>query len=149
MSGQRGMAIGNLTSQIFANIYLHELDRFVTHVLKPQAYLRYGDDFIVIDQNKERLYAIRKEIDLFLTTKLCLALNRKHDIIVSVQSGLRFLGVHIFPTGRRLNKRNQSRAIHRLNHKNISSYHGLLKQHAKIKQRKEFQWRLLQLFDGI
>lgn len=137
------MAIGNLTSQIFANIYLHELDRFVTHVLKPQAYLRYGDDFIVIDQNKERLHAIRKAIDLFLTTELCLALNRKHDIIVPVRAGLRFLGVHVYPTGRRLNKRNWSRATERLNHRTVASYRGLVRQHATAKRRKEFMWHIL------
>ncbi len=41
-----GLPIGNLTSQILANVYLNEFDRFVQHSLKPLAYIRYGDDFI-------------------------------------------------------------------------------------------------------
>ena len=55
---RKGMPLGNLTSQFFANIYLNELDQFVKHKLKAKYYLRYVDDFVLIDSSKERL-AIR------------------------------------------------------------------------------------------
>jgi len=53
------MPIGNLTSQIFANIYLNELDRFVKHELKVKHYLRYGDDFILIHADLKKLKDLR------------------------------------------------------------------------------------------
>lgn len=61
-----GIPIGNLTSQIFANIYLNEFDRFAVHILKPQAYLRYGDDFIIFAENKKSLIAMREKTKQFL-----------------------------------------------------------------------------------
>ena len=50
----KGIPLGNLTSQIFANVYLHELDRFILHTVKPLKYLRYGDDFVLFGLEKPR-----------------------------------------------------------------------------------------------
>lgn len=140
----KGIPIGNLTSQIFANIYLNDLDRFVKHRIKPTAYLRYGDDFIVILKNSEQLKKNRNRIILFLKEKLLLDINTKNDIIVKIKQGLKFLGVKIFPKGRKLNKRNWNRARAKLNIRNISSYSGLVKQHSKEKIIKEFNWTILE-----
>ncbi len=140
----KGMPIGNLTSQIFANIYLNELDRFIKHTIKPQAYLRYGDDFIIISENLDELKQNRTKTIKFLKEKLRLEINAKNDIIIKVRWGLKFLGVMIFPEGRKLNKRNWQRAKDRLNRKNIPSYHGLVKQHSKEKRIKEFNWVVLE-----
>ena len=139
-----GIPIGNLTSQIFANIYLNELDRFVTRTLKPFRYLRYGDDFIIIGQNKEIVEEVRKRTKVFLAERLSLALNPKNDIIVPAKAGLHFLGVDIFPTGRRLKKRNWHRAHARLNSQNVSSYRGLIEKHENSKHTKLFDWHILQ-----
>jgi RNA-directed DNA polymerase len=92
---RRGMPIGNLTSQIFANIYLNELDRFVKHELKVKYYLRYGDDFILIHQDLEKLNALRKRTIGFLENNLKLKLNPKNDKIIKSTYGLKFLGVVI------------------------------------------------------
>ncbi len=51
----RGMPLGNLTSQFFANIYLNELDYFVKHKLKAKYYIRYVDDFIILHPSKKQL----------------------------------------------------------------------------------------------
>jgi retron-type reverse transcriptase len=51
----KGMPLGNLTSQFFANVYLHELDRFVQHELKVKYYIRYVDDFVLLNSSKEKL----------------------------------------------------------------------------------------------
>ena len=74
-------------------------------------------------------------------------LNPKNDILIPARRGLKFLGVEIFPKGRRLRKRNQQRIKTRLNQKNISSYHGVVKQHEGEKKFKEFLWKLLDLSD--
>ncbi|MDP3956346.1 MAG: reverse transcriptase/maturase family protein [bacterium] len=143
-----GIPIGNLTSQIFANIYLNELDRFVSHVVRPAAYLRYGDDFIIVHKDPKELIRIRTWVRDFLRNELNLELNPKNDILVPARRGLKFLGVEVFPRGKRLLKRNQQRVKILLNQKNISSYYGVVKQHEGKKKFKEFLWKLLDLSDG-
>jgi len=142
------MPIGNLTSQIFANIYLNEFDKFIKHDMKVKNYLRYGDDFIIIADNLNRLGKIRGAAVNFLSEKLRLEINKKNDIIVKARQGLKFLGTEIFPKGRRLNKRNSARVKENLNLKNISSYSGLVKKHGKIKKIKEFNWIILDYYDN-
>jgi len=138
-----GMPIGNLTSQIFANIYLNELDRFIKHIMKPLHYLRYGDDFIVLDQTPEKLQVIQKETIEFLRKNLSLKVNDKKNLIRKVKHGLEFLGVVVYPDGRKLNTRNLQRIHQKLNLNNISSYYGLVKQHASYRKQKELEWLLL------
>ena len=145
---RKGIPIGNLTSQIFANIYLNELDRFVKHIIKPQAYLRYGDDFIIISDNLNRLKLIREEVKKILAENLQLEINIQNDIIVKAKQGLKFLGVKIFPYGRRLSKRNWDRVKSRLDLRNIASYSELVRKHSKIKRIKEFNWIILEKIDN-
>ena len=137
------MPVGNLTSQIFANIYLNELDRYVKYIIKPQAYLRYGDGFIIISENLTQLKQNREKINEFIRRKLGLAINAKSDIMVKARLGLKFLGVWIFPKGKKLNKRSWNRARTLLNDKNISSYSGLVKNHGNRRRIKEFNWLIL------
>lgn len=136
----RGMPIGNLTSQIFANIYLNELDRFVKHQLKPKAYLRYGDDFILLETDISKLQTFRIQTMDFLNQELKLQINAKNDKLIKTKDGLRFLGVILWPSGRTLNKRNFKRAHQRVKSNNVSSYSGMMKQHAKYKEVKYFNW---------
>lgn len=137
----QGIPIGNLTSQIFANIYLNELDRFVKHNLKPQAYLRYGDDFILIEKDERKLQEFRSRMIEFLKN-LNLNLHAKNDVIVKVRHGLKFLGVIIGPDDRRLNRRMKTRINNRLTTKNVSSYWGLVMKHGNRKEREIFNWRI-------
>ncbi len=122
---------------------MNELDRFVKHIIKPQAYLRYGDDFIVISDYLNELKQNKEKIQDFLKEKLCLVINLKNDIIVKARQGLYFLGVEIFVKGRRLKRRNWTRAVRRLNSQNIASYSGLVKKHSNNKRIKEFNWIVL------
>ena len=94
----RGLPIGNLTSQFFANLYLNELDQFVKNVLNCRYYIRYVDDFIILDENKERLLEIKKEIEKFLQQKLSLELHPDKWKIESVCKGMDFLGYVVKPT---------------------------------------------------
>ena len=135
-----GMPIGNLTSQIFANIYLNELDRFVKHTLKARDYLRYGDDFIVVENDPEKLKHFRTVTTRFLADELKLQVNPKSDKIMKVSDGLKFLGVKLWSSGRTLNRRNLARVNKRLTTNNISSYSGLIMKHGNAKQVKCFNW---------
>jgi len=65
-STKEGIPIGNLTSQLFANIYLNELDEFVKYDLKIKYYIRYMDDFIILHESKQHLNKLRKDIKFFL-----------------------------------------------------------------------------------
>ncbi len=142
-----GIPIGNLTSQIFSNIYFNEFDRFVTHSLKPKAYLRYGDDFVIFETNKTSLEKIKAQAVSFLSEKLNLHINSKNNIIIKPKQGLHFLGVDIFPFGRRLKKRNWEKIINNLEEKNFSSYLGLVKKHCKRKKVREANWHIYGLIE--
>jgi len=63
---EKGMPLGNLTSQFFANVYLNELDYFVKHNLKAKYYVRYVDDFVILRNSKGQLKIWKEEIDKFL-----------------------------------------------------------------------------------
>jgi len=87
----KGLPIGNLTSQFFANVYLNELDKFVKHTLKEKYYMRYVDDFIIVGKEKERLAYVKLEIEKFLWERLGLRLKNE-GIIKKVSEGADFLG---------------------------------------------------------
>lgn len=142
------MPIGNLTSQIFANIYLNELDRFVKHKLKVKYYLRYGDDFILIHENLEKLNEFRTSVIQFLEDELKLNINPKNDKILKPAYGLKFLGVVIWPNSRSLNKRNRKRIKNRIGFKNVGSYYGLVNKHSLSEFRHEFKWWIYELLES-
>lgn len=137
---RRGMPIGNLTSQIFANIYMNEFDRFIKYQLKPKAYLRYGDDFILIHRDMGKLKSHRDEAVEFLNNILKLRINFKNDKIIKISDGLKFLGAIISPLGKMLNRRNFRRISRKLNIRNISSYSGLVRKNGNTKQKEQFYW---------
>lgn len=142
------MPIGNLTSQIFANIYLNELDRFVKHELKVKYYLRYGDDFILMHADLKKLKEFRAKVTWFLESKLRLNPNPKNDKLLKPAYGLRFLGVVIWPDGRKLGKRSQNRIKNRLNYRNVSSYYGLALKHGSHKTINELIWLIYNILNS-
>jgi len=94
---KRGLPIGNVTSQIFANIYLNELDQFIKHKLKVKYYFRYADDFVLLSCNQNLLRQQLKEIALFLTNELSLVLHPEKVSIKKYNQGIDFLGYVILP----------------------------------------------------
>ena len=88
----KGLPIGNLTSQFFANIYLNELDQFVKHRLKAKFYIRYVDDFILLANEREQLLGWMREIEEFLKTRLKLRLHPKRRKLQPISNGINFLG---------------------------------------------------------
>jgi len=102
----KGMPLGNLTSQFFANIYLNELDYFVKHELKAKYYMRYVDDFVILHRSKKRLAFYKNKIEEFLKERLKLSLHPDKSKISSLADGITFLGYRIFYHYKLLKKRN-------------------------------------------
>ncbi len=102
----RGMPLGNLTSQFFANVYLHELDCFIKHNLKAKHYVRYVDDFVMLHTGKNTLEEWKTEIDSFLAQSLKLELHPDKSKISKLNRGICFLGFRIFYHHRLLKKSN-------------------------------------------
>ncbi len=118
------MPLGNLTSQFFANIYLHELDFFIKHKLKARYYIRYVDDFIILHESKEQLELWKICIDSFLKRKLHLELHPDKSKITSLSNSIDFVGFRIFYHHKLLRKRNiknMQQKITLFNKKRLSS----------------------------
>lgn len=102
-----GMPLGNLTSQLFANVYLHEIDVHIKHKLKAKFYVRYMDDMCIIHHDKNQLHEWRGDIERFLSSKLSLSTNNKTQVFpISKSNGraLDFLGFRIYSHHRLLRK---------------------------------------------
>ncbi|MBN2491015.1 MAG: group II intron reverse transcriptase domain-containing protein [Planctomycetes bacterium] len=93
----KGLPIGNLTSQWFANLYLDRLDHEVKDRLGCRAYVRYMDDFVAWDARKDRLFDLWGEIRAFLAEQLRLELKEAGTFIAPVEAGVPFLGLRVFP----------------------------------------------------
>ena len=91
-SNEKGIPIGNLTSQLFANVYLNELDHFVKRELHERYYLRYMDDFLILGTDKKRLCEDKERIRIFLRERLKLTLHPRKSEIAPIDRGLDFLG---------------------------------------------------------
>ncbi|MBI5221885.1 MAG: RNA-directed DNA polymerase [Candidatus Magasanikbacteria bacterium] len=92
-----GLPIGNVTSQIFANIYLNELDQFIKHNLKVKHYFRYADDFVLLGNNQNALQRQLKIIDNFIKQELSLSLHPDKVSIKKYSQGIDFLGYVVLP----------------------------------------------------
>lgn len=111
---KRGIPIGNLTSQFFANLYLNELDYFVKFDLWERYYIRYMDDFLIFHNDKAHLNRRKAEIAQFLQGRLKLKLHPKKSVVFPVKAGIEFLGFRIFKDYRRLKKENIKRFLKRM-----------------------------------
>jgi RNA-directed DNA polymerase len=100
----KGLPIGNLTSQFFANVYLNELDQFVKHRLKCRHYLRYVDDFVLLHHDPQQLLAWRADIARYLHERLELKLKELSEPH-PVGDGVDFLGYIIRPHYRLVRRR--------------------------------------------
>lgn len=113
-SRRKGLPLGNLTSQYFANWYLSPLDHFIREKLRAPGYARYVDDFVVFAADKATLRYFQQEIEQFLACRLRLRLHPKKTHIFPTSAGITFLGQRIFTTHRRLARINVQRFRKRL-----------------------------------
>lgn len=126
-----GLPLGNLTSQLFVNIYMNELDQFVKHKLKAKYYIRYADDFVFFSEDKQWLENILPTIKNFLSVKLKLELHPDKVFIKTLSSGVDFLGWVNYPTHRVLRTSTRRRMIKNFTlnptTESLNSYLGLLR----------------------
>ncbi len=110
-----GIPLGNVTSQLFANIYLHELDDFIKQVLREKYYLRYCDDFIILSSSKSHLNSLIGPIREFLIKKLHLELHPKKIAIRKLSQGIDFVGYVLFQHHTLVRTKTKQRMKKRLN----------------------------------
>lgn len=142
-SFEKGLPLGNVTSQIFANIYLNELDQFVKHNLREKFYIRYCDDFIILGTDEKCLQNLILKVDNFLKSKLKLNLHPRKIIIRTHRQGIDFLGYVALLHHRVLRTKTKKRALKKISQKysnfqnciisensfnqSLQSYSGILK----------------------
>ena len=126
----KGLPLGNLTSQLFINIYLNEFDQFVKHKLKAKYYIRYADDFVFFSQDRGELENMVAIISEFLMEKLKLTIHPKKLFIKTLASGVDFLGWIHFSYHRVLRTSTKWRMFRRLEEsqkeETVQSYFGML-----------------------
>jgi retron-type reverse transcriptase len=110
---RKGLPIGNLTSQFFANVYLNGFDHFVKEELKSSKYVRYVDDFALFSDDREFLAEARPAIEKYLA-KLRLKIHPVKSQLFETKQGANFLGFRILPDRIRVRTENLRRARRRL-----------------------------------
>ena len=150
----KGIPIGNYTSQFYANIYLNELDHYIKEQLKIKYYVRYMDDFILLLENKDVARKMKDDIEKFVNTKLDLELNKKTSFFPS-KIGIDFCGYKIFETHILLRKRfkkkfkkniclwNKLYCTDKLNYKRMNMSLNSFKAHARHSNSYDFTRKLL------
>ena len=149
----KGIPLGNVTSQLFANIYLNELDQFMKHKLKIKYYVRYCDDFVILSKDEKYLRNLIKETNYFLKENLKINLHPGKVSIKKVDQGIDFLGYVSFYHHRVLRTRTKKRAFRKIKFKKnqlnrkiinpysfkqtLNSYLGILKHCKGLKIKKE------------
>lgn len=136
-----GLPLGNLTSQLFANIYMNKFDQFMKHKLKVKYYIRYTDDFVILSDDRDWLIKQIPKIRLFLEKNLKLNIHPNKLLIKSLASGIDFLGWVNFSKHKTLRLATKRKMFKRIsNHpssETINSYLGLLSHGNgfKLKQK--------------
>jgi RNA-directed DNA polymerase len=130
---KRGMPLGNLTSQFFANVYLNELDYFVKHTLQAKYYIRYVDDFVILHNSKLQLKIWKVYIGDFLKSGLKLELHPDKSKIVNLSKGVDFVGFRNFYHSKLLKKRNIRKILYKL---------------KQIKRNKITEEKFMESFNG-
>ena len=125
-----GLPLGNLTSQLLVNIYMHEFDVFVKQELKIKYYIRYADDFTIISEDKSYLENMLIKMETFLNEKLKLKLHENKVYIKTYSSGVDFLGWVHFPHHRQIRTTTKNKIAKNLQGypklETKNSYRGLL-----------------------
>ncbi|MBU1907535.1 reverse transcriptase/maturase family protein [Patescibacteria group bacterium] len=126
----KGIPLGNLTSQLFANIYMNEFDRFVKYDLRMKYYVRYTDDFVFMSRDRSELLDCLPKIAAYLSGPLALSLHPNKVFIKTLASGVDFLGWVHFSHHQVLRAKTKIRMNRRVSicqdRQTIESYLGML-----------------------
>lgn len=137
---EMGLPLGNLTSQLFANIYMNEFDRFVKQELRVKHYIRFADDFVILSIDRNYLVGILMKLNIFLSGELRLSMHPNKVFIKTYASGVDFLGWTHFVKHRNIRTTTKNRMIKKLSGwpklETVNSYRGLLSHGNTYKIRK-------------
>ena len=111
---KKGVPIGNLTSQLFVNIYMNEMDQFIKNQIKAKYYIRYADDFIIVHYDQNYLGQLKKKIEIYLREELKLLMHPKKVTIRKYYQGVDFLGYVILPKAIVLRTKTKKRIFRKL-----------------------------------
>jgi len=140
-NNKTGLPLGNLTSQLFANVYMNEFDQFVKHKLKIRYYIRYADDFVILSGDRKKLEKLINAIANYLQLHLKLKFNSNKVFIKTLNSGVDFLGWINFFDHRVLRTSTKKRMFKRLKFNSkaetINSYIGLIGHGNASKIKKD------------
>ncbi len=129
-----GLPIGNLTSQLFGNIYLNDLDQFIKRNLKIKYYGRYVDDMVFVHKDKEYLKSIISQIREYLQNNLALDLHEKKIYLQHFSKGVKFLGTFIKPYRVYIENRSKGNFYNKIRECNL-----LLKKHENKLSKKQVE----------
>ena len=131
----KGLPIGNLSSQLFANIYMNALDQYTKHQIGVKHYIRYVDDFVLLHESPQWLNDAKEKIETFLSSKLSIILNPTKTVLQPIDRGIDFVGQVIKPWRCTTRKRTRNDALNRIRtidesrlFKTANSYFGLFRQ---------------------
>jgi RNA-directed DNA polymerase len=137
----KGLPLGNLTSQLFCNVYMNEFDQFVKHKLKVKHYIRYADDFVLLSDDRQFLLYQINPITEFLAERMRLSLHPHKIFLKTLASGVDFLGWVHFPRHRVLRTTTRRRAVKRMQahptNETLRSYLGLASHGNTFKFKQE------------
>ncbi|MBU1033036.1 MAG: reverse transcriptase/maturase family protein [Patescibacteria group bacterium] len=136
LAAKRGIPLGNLTSQLFVNIYLNSLDKFIKEEMRVKKYFRYADDFLIVSAKRMECVEISEKIRDFLWSKLLLQYPESHQKINKLTSGVETLGIR-FLFGYRKVRPSTSRRIQKLFEKRCREY----KEHKIDSATMDSSWR--------
>ncbi len=126
----KGIPLGNLTSQLFANIYMDPFDKFVKYSLRVKYYVRYADDFIFLSTSRTELLCVLRSVQELLSQELALDLHPDKVFLKTLSSGMDFLGWTHFPYHRALRTKTKKRMMRRIRQRSeeavLQSYLGML-----------------------
>lgn len=114
---KKGIPIGNLTSQLFANVYMNALDQCMKHTMKVRYYLRYTDDFVIVSETEKYLRDLLPHIRSHLHDRLQLQLHPHKVTLRKFRQGVDFLGYVLLPHHRMLRATTKRRMIRKLQNK--------------------------------
>lgn len=143
-----GLPLGNLTSQLFANVYMNPFDQWAKHTLKAQYYIRYADDFVFLSEDRQSLRDMLPCIQTFLQDTLALTLHPNKIDLKTFASGVDFLGWVHFSDHRVLRAKTKQRMLKKIKclpeEATLQSYLGLLchGNAARLIQRVRGWWWL-------
>ncbi len=136
-----GLPLGNLTSQLFTNVYMNVFDQFVKHKLRARFYIRYADDFVLMSGDKAWLQDQLVLMQDFLQLHLSLIIHPDKIYLQTITSGVDFLGWVNFPKHRVLRRATKQRMFRRIMVYGVDgrtqSYRGLLRHGSTLKVQRE------------